>query len=145
MVTASTKDAQWQSSRILSQLFRSAFTDRVTDTWAVLLMIGFTLVQWGSASPVLSPKKFTDFGTYLYMSGMTFITLGFGDVLPLTGFGRLLVVMEAGTGFGFLALDYRVCSSNLSGILTSRNGYRVVGCACRFPSQCIRIVAPPLT
>src|SRR5690348_18277769 len=38
------------------------------------------------------------------MSGTTFVTLGFGDVTPLTEVGRLLAVLEAGTGFLFLAL-----------------------------------------
>jgi len=72
--------------------------------WAMLLVLGFTLLQWGSGSPMISPEKIATFGTYLYMSGVTFITLGFGDVAPLSGPGRLLAVMEAGTGFGFLAL-----------------------------------------
>jgi voltage-gated potassium channel Kch len=73
-------------------------------TWAILLVTGFALLYWGTSSPVLSPKTFTGFGTYLYMSGTTFITLGLGDVIPGGGFGRFLVVLESGTGFGFLAL-----------------------------------------
>ncbi len=44
------------------------------------------------------------FGSYLYMSGTTFVTLGYGDVTPLTGLGRFLAVAEAGMGFLFLAL-----------------------------------------
>jgi hypothetical protein len=43
-------------------------------------------------------------GTALYGSGTTFFTLGLGDVLPHTALGRLLVVLEAGMGFAFLAL-----------------------------------------
>jgi hypothetical protein len=38
------------------------------------------------------------------MSGVTFFTLGYGDVTPVTAFGRLLAVIEAGVGFGFLAV-----------------------------------------
>src|SRR5439155_7721424 len=38
----------------------------------------------------------------LYMSGQTFFTLGFGDLTPTTTAGRLLSVLEAGLGFGFL-------------------------------------------
>src|SRR5262249_1289937 len=41
---------------------------------------------------------------YLYLSGVTFFTLGYGDVVPLDGWGRLLTVVEAGTGFGFMAV-----------------------------------------
>jgi hypothetical protein len=38
------------------------------------------------------------------MSGTTFFTLGLGDVTPLAPPGRALVVVEAGVGFGFLAI-----------------------------------------
>lgn len=72
--------------------------------WAVLLILSFTLLQWGMVSLLNVPAKQVTFGTYLYMSGVTFTTLGFGDVVPLTGMGRLVSVLEAGTGFAFLAL-----------------------------------------
>lgn len=69
--------------------------------WAALLVFAFALLQWGLNLPMNVPEQF---GTYLYMSGTTFITLGMGDVVPLAGVGRFLAVAEAGMGFGFLAL-----------------------------------------
>jgi len=72
--------------------------------WATGLIIGFGLVHWGSGSIIQSPYKTIGFGTYLYLSGTTFFTLGIGDVVPITTFGRGLVAFEAGMGFGFLAL-----------------------------------------
>jgi hypothetical protein len=38
------------------------------------------------------------------LSGTTFFTLGIGDVTPHTQFERVLIVVESGLGFGFLAL-----------------------------------------
>jgi len=35
---------------------------------------------------------------------VTFFTLGYGDVVPAQGIGRSLAILEAGLGFGFLAL-----------------------------------------
>ncbi len=72
--------------------------------WAVVLVLAFGLLQWGLSSPLNVPENQTSLGTYLYMSGSTFITLGLGDVTPLAGLSRFLTVAEAGTGFGFLAL-----------------------------------------
>ncbi len=72
--------------------------------WAAILVVAFALVQWGLDSPMHSPEKQMTLGTYLYMSGSTFITLGLGDVTPLTGLGRFLTVAEASMGFLFLAL-----------------------------------------
>jgi len=38
------------------------------------------------------------------MSGTTFFTLGYGDVVPTQFLGEALAVLESGMGFGFLAL-----------------------------------------
>lgn len=72
--------------------------------WAVGLICGFALLQWGLQVPLGSPEKFPTFGTYLYASGVTFVTLGYGDVVPLTMIGRALAVVECGFGLAFLAL-----------------------------------------
>ncbi len=72
--------------------------------WAVILFFGFALLQWGLGDPLTAPEKQLSFWTYLYLSGTTFVTLGYGDVTPLTGVGRFLAVAEAGLGFLFLAL-----------------------------------------
>jgi hypothetical protein len=72
--------------------------------WATGLIIGFGLVHWASGSVIKSPYGTVSFGTYLYLSGTTFFTLGLGDVVPIKTFGRGLIALEAGIGFGFLAL-----------------------------------------
>lgn len=72
--------------------------------WAALLILGYACLQWGLYSQLNTTGTASDFGTYLYLSGTTFITLGLGDILPISGLARALVVIEAGTGFGFLAL-----------------------------------------
>ena len=72
--------------------------------WAVLFVFGFGLLMWGSALPLNAPDKTISFTTYLYFSGTTFFTLGLGDITPMPGVGRFLVVCEVALGFGFLAL-----------------------------------------
>src|SRR5207237_1078811 len=44
------------------------------------------------------------FLSYFYFSGSTFFTLGLGDVIAQTCTGRLLTILEAGMGLGFLAI-----------------------------------------
>jgi len=72
--------------------------------WAATLVLSLAMIEWGLSLPMNAPEKVLSFGTYLYMSGTTFITLGLGDVTPLTGMGRFLAVAEAGMGFLFLAM-----------------------------------------
>jgi len=73
------------------------------SVWATGLVAGFAMLQWGLQDRLYVAQKAVSFGTYLYLSGTTFFTLGLGDVLPLGRVGRSLVVVEAGLGFGFLA------------------------------------------
>jgi hypothetical protein len=73
-------------------------------TWMGGLVLGFGLLHWSLRSVLQAPEARTTFLTYLYMSGTTFFTLGLGDVTPLGGLARTLVVTESGLGFGFLAI-----------------------------------------
>jgi hypothetical protein len=72
--------------------------------WASGLILGFSLIQYGiGAHEQLSQEPLT-FGRILYHSGETFFTLGYGDILPISGAARALSVFEAGMGFAFLGL-----------------------------------------
>ena len=72
--------------------------------WAVLFVLGFAFILWGLALPLNPPGQSLSFLTYLYLSGTTFFTLGLGDITPVSGVGRWLVVSEVALGFIFLAL-----------------------------------------
>lgn len=72
--------------------------------WALSLIFGFALLHWSVDSELHTSGLQINFGTHLYLSGTTFFTLGLGDVTPVDAAGRTLTVLEAGVGFGFLAL-----------------------------------------
>src|SRR5271157_3038415 len=72
--------------------------------WAGGLIFGFALLYGADGSALLAQRGSVDFFSSLYFSGTTFFTLGLGDVVPNSSAARLLVVLEAGTGFAFLAL-----------------------------------------
>ncbi len=72
--------------------------------WATGLVVGFGLLHWASGSAIKTPEGTASLSTYLYLSGTSFFTLGLGDIIPTTSFGRGLIAFEAGMGFGFLAL-----------------------------------------
>ncbi|HEV2387255.1 MAG TPA: potassium channel family protein [Candidatus Acidoferrales bacterium] len=78
----------------LSLLFLLAF-------WAAGLVGGFALVQWA-----INPRWAARPGVIedLYFSGSTFFTLGLSSLGTATPWAKLFTVIEAGTGFGFLAL-----------------------------------------
>jgi hypothetical protein len=73
-------------------------------TWVAALILGFALLQWSLRVPLQGTlDDQAGFGAYVYLSGTTYFTLGMGDVTPVSPLGRVLTVIEAGLGFGFLA------------------------------------------
>jgi hypothetical protein len=70
--------------------------------WALMLIHAFAGLHWAARTTMQAGVQ--DFETYVYFSGVTFFTLGFGDVTPTATPGRTLAVLEAGLGFAFLAL-----------------------------------------
>jgi hypothetical protein len=72
------------------------------NVWAAGLIAGFALLHWSLGTAVTGAGG--DFFAYLYFSATTFVTLGYGDLVPTGVVGRLLTVAEAGLGFGFLAV-----------------------------------------
>lgn len=72
--------------------------------WAVALVLGFGLIHYGCKSELSGALLPSRFGNALYLSGTTLFTLGLGDITPAAPLSRLITVLEAGIGFGFLAL-----------------------------------------
>lgn len=70
--------------------------------WALGLIFGFALLQYGAGEHVQLGNEPITFWRLLYHSGETFFTLGYGDITPISATARVLSVMEAGMGFGFL-------------------------------------------
>jgi hypothetical protein len=73
--------------------------------WATLLIVGFAFIYRAFPQAFIDPRGSAHpFLSDLYVSGTTIFTLGLGDVIPHTLAVRVLVVMEAGIGLGFVAL-----------------------------------------
>ena len=73
-------------------------------TWLLILIGAFALMHWSIHTPLSQHEDEHGFGSYLYFSGTTLFTLGYGDITPTRGFGRVASVIESGLGFAFLAV-----------------------------------------
>jgi Ion channel len=72
--------------------------------WALGLIFGFALLQYGAGEHLQLGNEPITFGDVVYHSGETFFTLGYGDIVPSSGSARALAVFEAGMGFAFLGV-----------------------------------------
>lgn len=71
--------------------------------WGVFLITGFAMIHWAIGSRLIAGGV-PNFRTDLYFSGTTFFTLGLGDIAPHNPPARAVTVLEAGMGFGYLAI-----------------------------------------
>jgi hypothetical protein len=75
------------------------------SVWASMMVVGFGLLYYALGSPFHdATAERPDFRSDLYVSGTTIFTLGLGDVTPQNPWSRALVILESGTGLGFLAV-----------------------------------------
>jgi len=76
--------------------------------WAMLLTCAYALIYFSLKMPFADPThpatSFQILRSCWYVSGTTIFTLGLGDVQPINHVARALIVVEAGTGLGFVAL-----------------------------------------
>jgi hypothetical protein len=72
--------------------------------WALALIVGFALMSYGLGSRWTGPQQVMSFTDDLYVSGTTLFTLGLGDIAPASTVTRVLLVVEAGVGLGFLTV-----------------------------------------
>ncbi|MGA7830632.1 MAG: potassium channel family protein [Terracidiphilus sp.] len=72
--------------------------------WAGSMVVGFALIFYSLGSPFNDAAQGPGLRSDLYVSGTTIFTLGLGDVTPRSAWARELVILEAGTGLGFLAV-----------------------------------------
>jgi hypothetical protein len=72
--------------------------------WATALIFGFGLLEFALRPSPATSANGSPLSEQIYMSGATFFTLGFGDVVPHSGPARFVSVLEAGSGLGFIAV-----------------------------------------
>ncbi|MGC1380133.1 MAG: potassium channel family protein [Candidatus Baltobacteraceae bacterium] len=70
--------------------------------WVGLLVFGFAFVLWGVRGGI-GPGH-PSFGTLLYFSGTSLLTIGFGDVVGHTAAPRFVSVLAALAGLSFLSI-----------------------------------------
>lgn len=69
--------------------------------WMALPILGYALVMWTAMGTGIRLPSGVEgqFGDALYYSGVTFTTLGYGDVTPVSRLWEMVAIAEALTGF----------------------------------------------
>lgn len=75
----------------------------------IMLILSSTLMYYTENEA--QPEKFENIGQSLWWAISTLTTVGYGDVYPITGLGKLLSSFVALIGIGFVALPTAIISS----------------------------------
>src|SRR5262249_28697218 len=70
-------------------------------TWVTVLILGFGFILYGLHPEIQNER---DFGVALYQSGISLLTIGYGDVLAQGVLSRLTEIAAAATGVAVLGL-----------------------------------------
>jgi hypothetical protein len=80
----------------------------IVALWSGATILGFALLYFPWIVPHFAPDSGvpdpTGFGDALHFSGVSFFTIGYGDVVPVSGVMRTLGVIEGGAGFAMVTL-----------------------------------------
>ena len=71
-------------------------------TWVTILIVGYGLVFY-SIRTQLQPQP-VSFGTAVYYAGSSLLTIGYGDVVARTGWGRFVSLAAGASGLGVVAV-----------------------------------------
>ena len=74
----------------------------VLIVWVGLLISGYGLVLWSIREQIR--PELPSVGAAIYFSGVSLLTIGFGDFVPVGSLARAVSIVEAGTGLGTVAL-----------------------------------------
>ncbi len=93
-----------QASKMIANIFRSRFQELLI---AFIMTTGLIIISaclMFFAEHHAQPDKFTSIPDTLYWSVVTLTTIGYGDIAPITGIGRMLTGIIAMTGVAMFAL-----------------------------------------
>lgn len=70
--------------------------------WVAMLILGWGLFFYGVRDQ-LRPHDLT-FGASVYYAGASLLTIGYGDIVAVTGFARIMSLLAASSGLGVVAV-----------------------------------------
>ncbi|HET9096236.1 MAG TPA: potassium channel family protein [Candidatus Baltobacteraceae bacterium] len=74
----------------------------VLVVWVAMLILGWGLFFYGIRDQ-LRPHDLT-FGACVYYAGASLLTIGYGDIVSVTGFARIMSLFAASSGLGVVAV-----------------------------------------
>lgn len=117
-----------KSTRIIANVFRSKIQELLISLVLTvgLIIISACLVYF--AEHIAQPDVFTSIPKTLYWSVITLTTVGYGDMYPITAFGRLLTGIILLIGVAFFALPAGIITSGFLEEMRTHRKHQILKC-----------------
>jgi hypothetical protein len=96
-------DLERRGTKLVLERFDRAFERGRILRWLVLTILVIT-IAYGALMRIVDPHDFPTIGTGIWWAASTVTTIGYGDVVPTTDFGRLIAAGLMIFGFASLSL-----------------------------------------
>lgn len=106
------KLAHYSSSlRLVGNVFKDKKEELIITLFATLILLILTSSIMYNVEHTVQPDKFPNIFATLWWAVATFTTIGYGDVFPVTGWGKLLAAFTALFGIGLVAIPTGIISA----------------------------------
>ncbi|NVK65620.1 MAG: ion transporter [Flavobacteriales bacterium] len=109
-----------QSFKLFADVIRETRFDLMVTLFAtfVMLLLSATIMYY--VENEAQPDKFENIGEALWWAVATLTTVGYGDIYPVTAFGKILSSFIAVLGIGVVALPTAIISSSIIAKMAAR-------------------------
>jgi hypothetical protein len=84
----------------LGSVFQDWFWGYGEKPWRLVLFMAFNIVVFGSLFHVADPLPNKTWWDHVYFSGITYLTIGYGDLAPVGPVSQLIAMLEGAAGIG---------------------------------------------
>ncbi len=99
------------SLSLIGQVLKDTKAELLITLFVALILLVFSSTLMYYAEHDAQPDKFASIGHSFWWAVATLTTVGYGDVYPLTGVGKVLSAIIALIGIGFVALPTGIIST----------------------------------
>lgn len=111
-----------QSFKMMGDVVHSVYKELLTTFMTATIVLCFAAILMYYLEREAQPEKFTDIGEGLWWAFATFATVGYGDIYPVTGMGKILGAFISLLGISMIAIITGLISSAFMNKLREQKG-----------------------
>ncbi len=119
-----------KSLKLISSVLKEAKEELFVSIFIVFILMVFSATLMFYIENDAQPEKFQNIGDAFWWAIATLTTVGYGDIYPITSYGKFLSAIIALLGIGFVALPTGIISSEFIRRVQNNKTFKNNDCKC---------------